>query len=281
MLIDTHAHLYWDSYKEDFDEMIAKAIDAGVSTIINVGVDVEKSQEALDQTKGTKWPTGLTVYSTIGIHPHESVKYTSVESMQKDMDKLEQIYLSDPEKVVAVGECGLDYKDVDEKARKLQKPLFQAQIDLAKKLNLPLVVHCRDCGSTSSPPTKTSSSPAWDETLEMLGNQTAILHCYSGLLHHTQYIIRNTNFYVSFAANITYPKNEYLRKAAKLLPLERILLETDSPFLAPQSKRGQRNEPAAVSEIAQLIADLKGISFEEVAKQTTQNTREILRLRSG
>ena len=179
---------------------------------------------------------------------------------------------------MAIGECGLDYKDVDEQAKKLQKPLFQAQIDLAKKLNLPLIVHCRDCGSTSSPPTKTSSSSAWDETLEIIGDQTAILHCYSGLTHTTNYILHATNLIVSFATNITYPKNEYLREAAKILPLDKILLETDSPFLAPQSKRGQRNEPSAIAEIAQLIADLKGISFEEVAAQTTRNAKTILNI---
>lgn len=267
-LIDTHAHLYWDSFKDDFDKMITRAVDAGVSTIINIGVDVETSKKALSQTKDSF------IYSTIGIHPHEALQ----EDIEKDVAELEKIYFSNPEKVVAVGECGLDYKDVDEKARKLQKPLFQAQIDLAKKLNLPLIVHCRDCGSTSSPPTKTPSFSAWDETLEMLSDQPVILHCYSGLPHTTKYIIQNTNFYVSFAANITYPKNEYLREAAKLLPLDRILLETDSPFLAPQSKRGQRNEPAAVAEIAQLIATLKGISLSEVAKQTTANTKQVFAL---
>lgn len=264
-LIDTHAHLYWDSFKEDFDEMIQRALDAGISTIINVGVDIEKSQVALDQAKNTKWPEGLTVYSTIGIHPHEALQ----KDIEKDVEELEKIYLSNPTKVVAVGECGLDFFSTsagvgfDSSEVFAQKKLFQAQINLAKKLNLPLVVHCRE---------------AWDETLEMLGDQTAILHCYSGLAQTTSYLLQATNFLVSFAANITYPKNEYLREAAKILPLDRILLETDSPFLAPQSKRGQRNEPSAVAEIAQLIADLKGISLEEVASQTTQNTKKVFNI---
>ena len=200
-------------------------------------------------------PEALSIYSTIGIHPHESI--------QKDIKELEKIYHSAPEKIVAVGECGLDYKDADEQTKLLQKPLFQSQIDLADKLNLPLVVHCRE---------------AWDETLEMLGDQPVVLHCYSGLPHNTKSIIHNTNFFVSFAANITYPKNDYLREAAKILPLDRILLETDSPFLAPQSKRGQRNEPSAVLEIAQLVAELKGVSLEEVARQTTQNAKQIFKI---
>lgn len=288
MLIDTHAHLYWDSFKEDFDEMIQRAVDAGISGIINIGVDIETSQNALDQAKTTKWPKGLSVYSTIGIHPHEAVKYTNLGQkysdrntiVHEDMAKLEEIYESDPEKVVGIGECGLDYffnnnpgyteshTSIDEQ-KDLQRKLFQAHIDLAKKLNLPLVVHCRDDRSKDP-----ANSEAWDEVIKMVGNQPAILHCYSGLSHTTNYLLPATNLMVSFAANITYPKNEYLREAVKTLPLNRILLETDSPFLAPQSKRGQRNEPSSVKEIAQLIADLKGISFEEVANQTTKNTKK-------
>ncbi len=258
-LIDTHAHLYWDSYKQDLDEVIKRSLDVGISTIINAGVDVEKSKEALQVSKKLAI-NGIEGYSTIGIHPEEAKKYESSEILQKEIEELEQIYLSDPAKVIAVGECGLDFLSG---YRNLQRKLFQAQIDLAKKLKLPLVVHCRD---------------AWDETLEMIGNYPAILHCYSGLLSTTNYILQTTNLTVSFAANITYPKNEYLREAAKILPLEKIILETDSPFLAPQSKRGQRNEPSAVTEIAQLIADIKEVSFEKVARQTTANTKQVFAL---
>ena len=142
-----------------------------------------------------------------------------------------------------------------------------------KKLNLPLIIHCRDDRSKDP-----ENSEAWDDTLEILGDQSAILHCYSGLSHNTSYILHTTNLTVSFAGNITYPKNEYLREAVKLLPLDRIVLETDSPFLAPQSKRGQRNEPSSVKEIAELIADLKGVSFEEVASQTTQNAKSVFNI---
>lgn len=279
-LIDTHAHLYWESYKEEFDEMIHRTVEAGISTIINIGVDIEKSREALDQAQNTNWPKGLSVYATIGIHPHEAIKYESDQSLQEGMEKLEKIYQSNPEKVVGIGECGLDYFfgsnpgfipptiSLDQ-VKDLQRQLFQAQIALAKKLNLPLVVHCRDDRSKNP-----QNSQCWNEALEMIGDQPAILHCYSGL-SETTYKILNTKYLISFAANITYPKNEYLREAAKILPLDRILLETDSPFLAPQSKRGQRNEPSAVKEIAEVVANLKGISLEEVAKQTTKNAKRI------
>ncbi|MBI4038806.1 TatD family hydrolase [Candidatus Daviesbacteria bacterium] len=277
-LIDTHAHLYWDLFESDLNAVIQRSIDAGVTTIINVGVDVKLSKKALQQVQDKLANiSGLTAYSTIGIHPHESVKY----SLQKDIDNLEQIYKSNRTKVVAVGECGLDYL-FDPKftptlsitqIKNLQKKLFQAQINLAKKINLPLLVHCRDDRSQDP-----QNCEAWNEVLQLIGNHPAILHCYSGLPHTTNYLLPTTNFLVSFAANITYPKNEYLREAVKALPLERICLETDCPFLAPQSKRGQRNEPANVLEIAQLIAELKHVTLEKVANQTTENVKTLLKL---
>lgn len=284
-LVDTHAHLYWDSFKADFDEMIQRAVDAGISTIINVGVDTQKSKEALDQVKETNWPDNLSVYSTIGIHPHEAPKYESLQSLQKDMDKLELIYTNNPEKVVGVGECGLDYffennpgfippSISTDQVKGFQKKLFEAQIDLAKKLNLPLIVHCRD--DRSKNPT---NSESWDEVLQMVVDHPTVLHCYSGLSHTTSRVLQTDNLTVSFAANITYPKNDYLREAAKLLPLNKIILETDSPFLSPQSKRGQRNEPSSVKEIAQLIADLKEVSFEEIAEQTSENAKKIFKIK--
>lgn len=302
MLVDTHAHLYWDSYKDDLDQVIQRSIDAGVTSIINVGVDVELSKKALEQVKFLERSSQASIkaYSTIGIHPHEALRYTQGKlsdvdvSIHQDIEKLGRVYQSASEKVVAVGECGLDYYFDPQftpstlsqnQIKSVQRKLFQAQIDLAKKLNLPLIVHCRDdrskgSGSTSSPPQETSSPSAWDEVLKMIDTHPAILHCYSGLPKTTNLILSSSNLLVSFAATITYPKNEYLREAAKTLPLEKIVLETDCPFLPPQSKRGQRNEPANVLEIAQLIAELKGISLEEVAKQTTANVSAILRLAS-
>lgn len=275
-LVDTHAHLYWDVYKDDLDEVIKRALEADVTNIINVGVDVNLSKKALAQTQGklANIP-GLTAYSTIGIHPHEALRYTQgkLNTIGKDIKKLEKIYQSEPNKVIAVGECGLDYKEVDDKQKELQIQLFQAQIDLAKKLNLPLIVHCRDDRSKDP-----ENSEAWDEVLKMVGNYPAILHCYSGLPQTTNYVLRTTNLLISFAGTLTYPKNEYLRKAVKILPLEKIVLETDCPFLPPQSKRGKRNEPTNILEIAQLIAQLKNISLEEVAEQTTLNVKKIFNI---
>lgn len=282
MLIDSHAHLYWESYKEDLDKVIQRSLDAGISTIINSGVDIEKSKQALKQVQQelSKYPN-FKAYSTIGIHPHEAIQYQSRKSIQEDIEELEKIYLSDPKHVVGIGECGLDYlfyandlhpdqNVTTELTKQLQIQLFQSQIDLAKKLNLPLVVHCRDDRSKDP-----QNSEAWETILQMVGNHPTVLHCYSGLLPTTNHILQTTNLIVSFAGNITYPKNEYLKEAAKILPLEKIIIETDCPFLSPQSKRGQRNEPSSVKEIAQLIADLKRISFEKVVKQTSTNVKNI------
>lgn len=283
MLIDTHSHLYWDSFQPDLDEVLKRAIAAGVTTIINVGVDVELSKKALDQVRqfhGEQSRT-ITFYSTIGIHPHESVKYEDEKKIDEAMEELEKIYQSDPQKVVAIGECGMDFffdnnpgfnpsNLSDEKQKDLQRKLFQAQIDLAKKLNLPLLIHCRDDRSKDP-----NNSECWDEVLEMTKKHFGIYHCYSGLLQTTNNILRTTNFLISFAGNLTYPKNQYLQEAVKIIPLDKIVLETDCPFLPPQSIRGKRNEPSSVLEIAQLIAQLKSISIKEVAKQTSVNAAQV------
>lgn len=283
MLIDTHAHLYWDSFLEDLDAVIKRTIDAGVTTVINVGVDVDLSNTAAEQVKNRlSQAPNLKAYSTIGIHPHEAVKYSTTVSIHQDIKKLERIYQTQPDQIVAIGECGLDYffdnnpkpSSLSIKQQKiLQIQLFETQIDLARKLNLPLIVHCRDDRSKDF-----QNSEAWDKVLQMVDNHPTILHCYSGLPQTTNYILQTTNLLVSFAGTLTYPKNQYLREAAKILPLEKIVLETDCPFLPPQSKRGQRNEPANIKEIAELIAQLKAITVEEVASQTTKNAEKIFNI---
>jgi TatD DNase family protein len=280
MLIDTHAHLFWDSFKEDFDETIQRAVDAGVGTAINVGVDVGISQKALDLESGNPQ---MKFYSTIGIHPHEAYKYADDKIREADIGALEEIYQKNPEKVIGVGECGLDSLfnpkyapngETLEELMDLQRKLFKAQIDLAKKINLPILIHCRDDRGKNP-----QNSQCWDEVLEMTSNHFGILHCYSGLMPTTKKAL-DSNFLFSFAGNLTYPKNDYLKEAVKIIPLDRIVLETDCPFLPPQSIRGQRNEPSSVKEIAQTIADIKEVSFEKVAGQTTENFLRLFKLQS-
>lgn len=281
MLVDTHTHLFWDLYKDDFNEVVQKAVSAGVKTAINVGVDVEISQKALDLQSGNP---KMKFYSSIGIHPHEAYKYVDDQKLAEDIAALEEIYKKNPDKVIGVGECGLDslfnskYAPNGETLQELldlQRKLFQAQIDLAKKLDLPLLVHCRDDRGKNP-----ENTACWDEVIEMTKDHFGIYHCYSGLLPTTNHLLQTTNFLVSFAGNLTYPKNSYLHEAVKIIPLERMVLETDCPFLPPQSMRGKRNEPSSVREIAQTIADIKGISFEEVAKATTENVLRLFKLQS-
>lgn len=269
MLIDTHAHLFWDSYKNDLDQVIQRSVDAGISTIINVGVDVKLSRKAEQQT--IQRSNNLTIYSSIGIHPHEAHKYSDNQKLAEDIAALEKIYHENPEKVIGVGECGLDY--LFDSSKQLQHKLFKAQIDLAKKLNLPLLIHCRDDRSVNF-----QNTECWDEVIKLTKDYKGIYHCYSGLLPTTSYILKTTNFLVSFAGNLTYPKNDYLKEAVKILPLERIVLETDCPFLPPQSIRGKRNEPSSVREIAQCIAEIKNEPLEKVAEITTQNVKRLFGL---
>lgn len=287
-LVDTHAHLFWDSFVEDFNEVIKRAIDAGVTTFIDVGVDVETSQKALEQVENqlSKFE-GLQVFSSIGIHPHEETKYSQSPdvSIHEDIKRLEDIYRKNPKNVVAIGECGLDFffrgHDFDssttlseEKLKELQIKLLKAQIELAKKLNLPLLIHCRDDRSKDP-----NNSEAWDMVAKMTKDHFGIYHCYSGLSPTTSYLLQSTNFYFSFAANITYPSATTLHEAVKTIPLDRILTETDCPFLPPQEKRGQRNEPANVLEVAKKIAEIKGISLDEISEQINQNASNIFQLK--
>ncbi|MDO8618518.1 MAG: TatD family hydrolase [Candidatus Daviesbacteria bacterium] len=280
MITDTHAHLFWESFKADLEEVLKRSAEAKVTGIINVGVDVNTSQIALDQLPSLP---NLTAYSSIGIHPHEAVIYAEnpEASIQIAIQELEKIYLSNPEKVVAVGECGLDYlihaNDIHpdiplgiEETKALQRKLFQAQIELAKRLNLPLLIHCRDDRSQNP-----ENCEAWDEVLELASSHFGVLHCYSGKSLTTQKALK-TNFYFSFAGNLTYPKNEYLREAVKIIPLEKILVETDCPFLPPQTHRGMRNEPSFITAIVETIAQIKNEPITTVQKALSQNFQKLL-----
>ncbi len=274
MLIDTHTHLYWDEYQSDLDEVISRANQAQVDTIVTIGVDLPSSQKAAQFSH-----PNLKVYSSIGIHPHEAKKFADPSELTQALTELEAIYQNNPQKVIAVGECGLDFffhpesedhpvKLTIDQIKDLQRQLLQAQTNLAIKLNLPLIIHCRN---GNDPITEN----AWAEVFNIIGDHYGILHCYSGDETITQKAL-NSKFLVSFAANITYPKNQYLRDAATTLPLEKIVVETDCPFLSPQKTRGQRNEPASVLQIAQLISELKSVPLEQVIEQTTANFHQLL-----
>lgn len=241
-LIDTHAHLEMPQFDGDRDEVIKKAVDSGISLIIDVGSDLSGSRTALELARRYDF-----IYASAGIHPHE-VKGVTIETY-KEIREL----LSDP-KVVAVGEIGLDYYK-DYAPRDIQQREFINQIRIAKEFKKPVIVHSRD---------------AREDTLKILKDEKVaeiggIMHCFSGDEEMANRCM-DMGFYISFAGPITYPNADKLRKVVKSIPTNRLLTETDCPYLAPQQMRGKRNEPANVRYVAEKIAALKGLSLEDIER---------------
>lgn len=252
-LIDTHAHLnLTDSYKKDLEEVIQRAKEAGVSKIINVGIDLKTSIRALElayQYQG--------LYATAGIHPHEVRKVT--EETYATLKALLQ-----DQKMVAVGEIGLDYaKEYSPRAQ--QQEHFLRQLALAKELRLPVVIHSRD------------ASPDIMDLLKQELPERFVFHCYAGSVEEAREIL-DLGGYISVTGIVTFPKAENIRRIVRFVPLDRLMVETDCPFLTPVPHRGKRNEPAFVKFVAEAIAQVKGISLEECARQTTENARLFFRL---
>ena len=253
MLVDTHAHLQWASFDKDREKVISRAQQASVGYIVNIGFDMDGS------IKGVKLAEHYNrLYATVGIHPHNAIQLD-----QNVLNKLRE--LSGNPKVVAIGEIGLDYYR-NLSPMEAQKKAFEAQLLLAKELALPVVIHDRDAHS---------------DILKIIsrfkGKLRGIMHCFSGSKEMAEQCIK-LGFLVSFAGNVTYPNAHKLHETAKWIDLNRILLETDSPWLAPQDMRGKRNEPSFLPFIAKKIAELKGISTDELAEATTTNAKEIYQL---
>jgi len=253
MLVDTHAHLQWASFDRDREEVIRRAREVGVENIVNIGFDVEGSKKAIELAE-----KHAGVSATVGIHPHNA--------SQLNQDVLNVLRkLSENPKVVAIGEIGLDYYR-NLSPRESQKKAFEAQLSLAEELRLPVVIHDRN---------------AHADILEILsrlkGKMKIIMHCFSGSREMAEQCLRY-GFYISFAGPVTFPNARRLHEAAKMIDVNKILLETDSPWLAPQEVRGKRNEPAFLPFIAKKMADLKGISMDKLAEATTKNAREAFQL---
>jgi len=253
MLADTHAHLSWASFAEDREKVISRARKVDVKYIVNIGFDLDGSREAIELAEKHE---GL--YATVGIHPHNASQLN-----ENVLDKLRK--LSENPKAVAIGEIGLDYYR-NLSPREIQKKAFEAQLILAEELGLPVVIHDRE---------------AHADTLEILskfkGKINGIMHCFSGSREMAEQCIKS-DFYISFAGPVTFPNSHKLHEIAKRIDLNKILLETDSPWLAPQEMRGKRNEPAFLLFTAKKIAKLKGISVDELAEATTENAKEIFQL---
>jgi TatD DNase family protein len=261
-MIDSHAHLDSPRYDEDRDALLARAYEAGVRTVLSIGIGdgPETMHQALDLARQYAGKPGVPkIYASAGVHPHEA--QLADEAAYSRLDGL----LQQPE-VLACGEIGLDYF-YDHSPRDVQKNAFSRQMEIAAAHKKPIIIHCRPSdGSTN----------AWDDTLTTLDEQWAstglggILHCFTGEWTHARRAM-DLGFLISFAGNITFPKAQPIRDVLADLPLDRMLIETDAPFLAPVPNRGKRNEPAWVAQVAAKVAEVKGISAEEVAFGTAQN----------
>lgn len=252
LITDTHAHLYWKSFDDDREAVIARAREAGVSRIVVVGTDVATSRAAFDLCADR---AGF--FPTAGIHPHDASGSTASErAIIEEMCKRPEC--------VAVGETGLDwFKEFS--PRDAQIDNFRWHAELARALDKPLVVHCRD---------------AHEDTLAMLRSVPGVrgvMHCYTmGAEELPAYL--ELGFYISFSGVVTYPKNARNQAAATAVPLDRILFETDCPYLAPQKKRGQRNEPAFVRTVLEDVARLRGLDVGELAQRSTLNAQRLFAL---
>lgn len=273
-LVDTHAHL--DFYTEDREDVLRRAYDAGVTTILAIGIGEGPAtmHQALEIATTTSGPGLPTVYASAGIHPQEAASATP--------DALEKLAgLASRERCVAIGEIGLDYYHFDNPDIDIQKEAFVAQMKLAARLRKPIVIHCRT-GELATPQAKAKfgAAEAWEDLLDLIGEHWTptglggIMHCFSGTAEQAERSLA-MGFHLSFAGNLTYPKSQAVRDAAELAPTHRILVETDAPFLAPIPLRGQRNEPAFVTHTAAALAELRGISPEELGSVTTANFKNL------
>ena len=255
MLIDTHCHLDFPDFDADRDIVIKEAQKAGVGFFINVSSSFEGSKSALRLSK-----TFDQVYASVGVHPHDAKDCSS-----EQWPALEALLLED--KVVAIGEVGLDfYRNLSEPV--IQVEVFRKFISLAERSSLPLIVHSR---------------LAADETLAILreyprsGSTGVVIHCFSGDMDFLKNCL-DLGFFVSFTCNVTYKKADAIREVLKFVPLDRMFLETDAPYLSPEGKRGKRNEPANLPELAREVSRLKQIDFDEVCAETTKNARKFFRI---
>ncbi len=251
-LTDTHCHLDFPDYKDDLEEVLSRASGAGVVRIIVPGTSISSSQKAIELAR--KHPN---IYAACGVHPHEADKVTD-----PDMAELREMAAKD-EKIVAIGEIGLDYYRKFSKIEN-QKKLFNNCLDIAKEFDLPVILHNREAG---------------EDFLKVLKGYDlkGVVHCFSQDERLLEELLER-GFYISFAGNITYPKASKLRELAGKVPIERILLETDSPYISPEPVRGKRNEPVNVKYLVSIYSEIYSLSKGDIARITTHNANELFSL---
>lgn len=292
---DSHCHIDGEAFDADRDEIVKRAEDAGVKLMLTVGTgnphdgEIERAVKAAEKYEN--------VFASVGVHPHDARTYD---------DRAENllIELAKHEKVIAWGEIGLDFY-YDHSPREVQFEVFRRQIRLAKESDLPVIIHSRDADDETvriltqecagemqnaeckvrNGKWKTENSAHSEANLLVKQNaenkefRGGIMHCFGGSAETARELMK-IGFMISFAGNVTFKKAENLREAARVVPLEKLLIETDCPFLAPMPFRGKRNEPAYVVETAKFLADFYGVSLEKLAHQTTQNFLDFFRLNS-
>lgn len=265
MLIDTHSHVNFKDYQNDYDEVIQRALTQKI-WLINVGADYKTSEKAVNLAQF--YAEG--VYAAVGLHP------IHVQDKKYDFKAYEKLAIDF--KVVAIGEIGLDYfhckrrtKKATEEIRELQKEVFLKQLELGRKINKPLIFHCREAAP--------KDGQAHQDLIKILKttitDERGIVHCFSGNWAQAKDYV-NMGLLIGFNGIITFSDN--YNEIIKKLPLEKIVLETDCPYLTPIPFRGKRNEPAYVKYVAEKIAEIKDLSFKEVAEQTSQNAKNLLKI---
>ena len=253
-LIDTHAHIEGKEFQTDLDVIIDRAAAAGVSRVITVGTDIESSRKACELTY-----LHDEIYCSVGVHPHDAVRVT-----EKCYDIIRQLAMETP-KNVAIGEIGLDFYR-DRSPRDIQEIVFRRFLIMASELSLPVIIHDRD---------------AHEPILRILREEKSrgfrgVLHCFSGDLEMARECV-DLGFHLSIPGTVTFPANDQLRNVVRGIRMENLLLETDCPYLAPVPYRGKRNEPSYLKITAEKVAELKGLSLEDVARITTLNARNPFR----
>ncbi len=257
-VVDTHAHLDMSEFNSDLEVVLARAAQAGIKTILTIGIDLKSSRQAVELAQ--RYPG---VYAAVGIHPHDAEGAT-----QEDISQLETLAKSP--RVVALGEMGLDfYRNTS--SRDAQLRVFAWQLELANKTGLPIIIHCRQAVQDML-----GILSRWSSESATVGPE-GIIHCFNGDLTAVQSYIE-MGFYLALGGYIGYPSSLSFREIIRDIPLDKLVLETDCPFLPPQQYRGKRNEPAYTLLTLQVLADIKKLSVEEVASQTTANARAVLKI---
>ncbi|MBI3379500.1 TatD family hydrolase [Candidatus Gottesmanbacteria bacterium] len=268
MFIDTHAHLNFKAFNKNLEEVIDRAKKAGIDKIIIPGAKIGSSRKAVEISQ--KYDD---CFAAIGIHPHHVDEF--IDLGESNIEEELNLFIKN-KKTVAIGEIGLDYhvyKDyspVSRENKKHQKELLILQIEIATEFNLPIIFHCRD---------------AHDDQLELIQsyiqtgekNIKAVFHCFGGEKKHLEKVL-NLGFYVGFDGNVTYPENKNLHDLVKYTPIDRLLLETDSPFLTPLPLRGKLNEPANLIHTVEFTSQIHNISIQELGSITTKNALELFKL---